>query len=293
MKRSYTLCRALALFLCFLFIFLFGCNQPPMDDQPPEPHVMELEYKAVQKGEYINDDYFDWEKYGGLTPEKIENIEINSKIINLEYIGKERYEGEVAPRYVYTDAEDTESRYYFDEKGRLLAFTQDYPSLLPARDPMPEEEAINYAKNEFSKYFDISGYSVECTLYDRQRYYKVEFIKYIEDYAAADYVIYRIHTDTGEILRMSSANLGRVPSNLDISNLDPERAWNEVEKLLEEILISEDYSEEELQQFEHEITYLSIVPLSGDRFGLEYQITSQFMNSTGKYITEYATILVK
>ncbi len=293
MKRNNTLCRIFSLSLCFVFIFLLGCNQPPVNEQPPEPPVMELEYKAVQKGEYTNDDYFDWEKYGSLTHPRIESIEFNNKIINLEYIGKEKQKDEIAPKYIYTDTEDKESRYYFDEKGRFLALIQDYPSLLPARDPMSEEEAINFAKNEFSKYFDISGYSVECTLYDRKRYYEVNLVKYIGDYEAADYVIYRIHADTGEILRMSSANLGRVPSNLDISNLDSERAWNEVEKLLEEILISEDYSEEELQQFEHEITYLLIVPLSGDRFGLEYQITSQFMDSTGKYIKEYATILVK
>lgn len=254
---------------------------------------MKLEYKAVQKGEYTSDDYFDWEKYGSFTPEKIESTEFNNKIINLKYIEKEKDGDEIAPKYVYIDTERKGHEYYFDENGKLVGFDKGWPYLLPARNPMPEEEAINYAKNEFSKYFDISGYSVECTLYDRQRYYKVEFIKYIEDYAAADYVIYRIHTDTGEILRMSSANLGRVPSNLDISNMDPDRAWNEVEKLLEEILHSKHYSEEEIQQFEHEITNLLIVPLSGDRFGLEYTITSHFINSEGKYISEYATILVK
>ncbi len=285
MKRNHTLCRTLALSLCFVFIFLLGCNQ---SSKPP---VMELEYKAVQKGEYTNDDFFDWEKYGSLTHPRIESIEWNGEPVQLEYIRKTMSttsDWEVGARYVFTDAETKSLRLHFDEKERLLYFKD--TSRAPSGDAqISEQEAIELAKSVLSQYVDVSEYTVSCIV---DQWYGIVFSKSIGDYDALDCVCIQVSHIENRILHYESRNLGRIPKNLDTSNIDSERCWTEVKKVLDEIY-SEQYSAEEIQQFEHEVADLFIVPLSGDTFGLEYHISSRFMNSEGKYKTYSNIILVK
>ena len=285
MKRNNTLCRIFALSLCFVFIFLLGCNQPP------KPPVMEPEYKAAQKSWRTNDDYFDWEKYGDLTPPEIESIEWNGETVQLEYIRKTMSttsNWEIGARYVFTDVETKRLRLHFDEKGRLLYFKD--TSRAPSGDTqITEQEAIELAKSVLSQYVDVSEYTVSCIL---DKWYGILFSKSIGDYDALDYVYIEVSHRENRILYYESRNLGRVPKNLDTGNIDSERCWTEVKKVLDEIY-SDQYSAEEIQQFEHEIADLFIVPLSGDTFGLEYHISSRFMDSAGKYKTRSNIILVK
>ena len=297
MKRNNTLCRIFALSLCFVFIFLLGCNQPPQEnDQPPEPPVMELEYKAFDtesRPSLLEDLYYtDWKKIA-MDPPAIESIDWNGRTVQLKYIYRYQQSSpdELGARYNFVDVEEKIGAFMFDEEGRLLHFTEASDLRWPSGDAqISEQEAIEEATSVLSRYVDASEYTVSCSF---NGWYVIEFSKNIGDYATLEYATIMVSRKGGRILKYSSHNLGRVPKNLDTSKIDSERSWAEVKKVLDEIY-SKEYSEEEFKKIKYEIESITIVPLSGDSFGLHYNVNIMEPTYWGTYQKDHdRTILVK
>ena len=275
-------------------LLVFSCTQSPKQTKVPEQTKAPEQKKNLEqvfseiKGNPIYDvilydsssgsaeevkyEFADFEKYNDIQPSEEIVILINGK----EYVGSYKQTDFVGynyfPTYEYSSSNGIE--FSIDESNKL---TSCYFGRSDKEGELSEEACKQIATDFMDDIIDLSQYRVSVTADNEQKYYTVEFNKYINDIKTTDsatvVVLYN-----GDIYRYYSHMLGRVLTENSLDNID----INDVKASVYERL-EKRYANKKYDYIEHKTDTIMITKLKDESVGFVVFTAFTFFNKYGEY----------
>lgn len=234
--------RFLIIFLTFLiFTAIFsGCNESETSIDSdgsitteeervfsPSKHEVLLCTDMYTKYGYAAECNLKYEQRHAIQPETVRTIVFRGKEYSV--ICDDSSSNEIWPMYDYKDIESG-NRFFLDEKGTMVGFFTDLPKVYETKVSLDECEAI--ARAFFSKYIDMSSFQLTHT-YDSGTY-DLFFYKYIEGIQTAE-AIYVYMSYSGEIYAAKAFNIGMIPDDIKVDDINMDEVENSIYNKLAEI----------------------------------------------------------
>lgn len=233
MKKIITL----TIILIILFN-LFSCNNTASDNSDNTPHIqlnlysplvtgysdslssnLEVEYKFASPEDYSAKNVKDSIEI------EINGIAYSGKYDKTSYIGYNYF-----PVRKYVDNKN--NPFAIDDNGTLTSYF--WGTSNSKKHIINEDECIKIAKNFLSNMVDITEYEINIVENKEKELYSVKFKKIINGFETADCATVNINYD-GSMYSYSSFMLGKIPNDINISDVDIDKVNNAVKNRLNSI----------------------------------------------------------
>ncbi len=218
--------------------------------------------------------FADSEKYEGIIPSVKKEFLIGNKSYSASYDKVAYLAYNYFPVYEYGDSEG--NSFSVDDTGKLTScfFRKEESDIVVSK-----EDCLQIAKRFLQNIIDVSQYEIEITENGDEKYYTIEFTKYIGDIKTTDSATIKVLYD-GNIYSYSSFMLGRIPKKTNVSTLNFEQVHLAIENKLDQIYkdVRNTYD-----KVKYDTSDLMLTVLKDGKIGLICYTNISCINTAGEY----------